>query len=152
MAMPQQRHVRERVPLLLRVVGVAALLAWFALLPYVARLPGGLQWVQQYLPDTGQQLWGLLFLGLFNSLPGCVIAAAALPSLTLPRTALVLCFILMSTLTVLAHYNHDLSVDAQAAIWLLVAPVYIGVAGAGFLALAAGGAMLLRRLRQGRGA
>lgn len=135
-----------------RVSGAAALLLWFALLPFLARLPLGVDWAAQYLPDAGRVLWGLLFFAAFNSLPGVVLAIAVLGRLALPRAALLLVFLLMSTLTIAAHYGYDLAADAQAAIWLVVAPVYIAVVGIGVLGIAGAATALLHYLQRHRDA
>ncbi|EED35054.1 conserved hypothetical protein [Luminiphilus syltensis NOR5-1B] len=113
----------------------AAVLLWFLLLPYLSRLPGGIEWVKAYLPDEGMMLFGLVFFGAFNLLPVVVMSAASKVVPPRPRVVTVIPFVVMSVATVVAHFDYDLSSDAQAAIWLIVAPAFVAILGAVSLAL-----------------
>jgi len=97
---------------------------WFValagvLLPYVVRLPGGLDWLQQYT-DVGPGGW--LFLGAFNAIAWGAIVLASLfyrrpSSLLLPS-------VLGFGFLAYAHYSLDLSADAQAGVALVFIPIY----------------------------
>jgi hypothetical protein len=88
-------------------------------LPYVVRLPRGLEWLQQYT-DVG--LAGWLFLGAFNAIAWGAILLASLfyqrsSSLLLPS-------VLGFGFLAYAHFSLDLSADAQAGVALLFIPIY----------------------------
>ena len=127
------------------------IVVWFIALPYLSRLPRGLDWVLSYLPDEGKLLFGLLFFAAFACLPA-IVMIGALKSLAPfnPRLAL-LPFLVMSIATILAHYDYDLSSDAQAAIWLVVAPVIVAFLGGATTVLVLAGAWFVqwRRGREG---
>jgi hypothetical protein len=82
-----------------------------------------------YLPDEGKMAFGLAFFSAFNCIPAFV-TMAALKGLSpaTPRLAFVP-FLMMSTLTIWAHYSYDLASDAQAAIWLVIAPLFVAFSG-----------------------
>ena len=101
---------------------------FFNLLPYLSRLPRGIQWVKQYLPDEGMLVPGLLFFHAFNSLPAVVLIYPLATKKTSPL-AFCLTFLTMSILIVLANKDYDLASDAQAAIGLVVFPLYIAGLG-----------------------
>lgn len=127
---------------------LALLVLWFVLLPFLSRLPRGLAWMLQYLPDDGRLVAGLLFFSGFNLIPAAVAITAA--KLADGRKILLwLPFAVMSVLTFLAHGNYDLASDAQAAIWLVIAPVYIGFIGGVVTVLVYGGLRLMQ-WRRGR--
>jgi len=98
-----------------------ALLACVAM-PWLARLPKGLEWVSQYVPEEGMVLTGLLFLGSFSLLPG--IVAACMVLLSRPRFYLPVSMATLFALIFLgyAHYHLDLAADAQASIALIFIP------------------------------
>lgn len=89
------------------------------LIPYVARLPRGITWLQQYL-DVG--LGGFLFFGGFNAIAwGAILALGSLykrPASLLVPSLFGFAFLAW------AHYSLDLAADAQAAIALVFIPVY----------------------------
>lgn len=97
---------------------------WFVflvgvLLPYIVRLPRGLEWFQQYT-DAG--LAGWLFLGALNAIAWGAILLASLfyqrpSSLLLPS-------VLGFGFLAYAHYSLDLSADAQAGVALVFIPIY----------------------------
>jgi hypothetical protein len=98
--------------------------AWIVALPWLSRLPRGTNWAAQYFPDPGAGLWGMVFFIAFFALPAIPLVIAlfrdgqAQPSFRIALTV-------ASVLTILAHFEYDLASDAQAAIWLVVAPVLI---------------------------
>ncbi|MFO3706717.1 hypothetical protein ACI6Q5_17475 [Xanthomonas codiaei] len=109
-------------------------------LPYAARLPGGMDWLGQYT-DTGVGGW--LLLGGFNA-----IAWGALLGISFlyrrPIALLVPCLIGFGALA-WAHASLDLRADAQSALALIFIPIYA------LLPIAIGGVLgylLDRRLRR----
>lgn len=93
------------------------------MLPYVVRLPRGMEWVKQYT-DTG--LTGNLFLGAMNAVAwGSIIAAS-----TLYKHQASVFFPWACGFAVLAwgHYTLDLGSNSTAGIALVVIPVYATVA------------------------
>lgn len=97
---------------------------WFVLLagmmlPYIARLPGGLEWLQQYT-DVGPGGW--LLLGAFNAIAWGAILIASLfyqrPQSLLWPSAFGFGFLAY------AHYTLDLSADAQAGVAIVFIPIY----------------------------
>jgi hypothetical protein len=107
----------------------AAVVVVGVLLPYLARLPRGWDWVQQY---QSAGLPAQLFLGAFNAVAwGAVLAATWL--YRRPATVLfpaVPCFGMLGW----AHHGLDLRADAQMGIALVFLPFYALVpAGLGAL-------------------
>lgn len=99
------------------------------LVPYLARLPGGSAWLVQY---TNGGLLSWLLIGAFNAIAwGCLVALSF--KYARPVALLVPCIFGFSFLA-WAHSTVDLSADAQAAIALVIIPVYalvpIGIGGA----------------------
>ncbi|HMA98362.1 MAG TPA: hypothetical protein VKO38_02775 [Wenzhouxiangella sp.] len=104
-------------------------------LPYLSRVAGGWEWVAQYWPDPGSELFGLLFFHVFYSTAAIPIIIGIFRS----RTSMLpwlLPLIDVTILTVLIHHNYDLASDAQAAIGLMVFPLF--TMATGFLALGIG--------------
>jgi len=109
-------------------------------LPYMARLPRGIEWLQQYT-DTSLGSW--LFLGAFNAIAWVAILACSFMYLR-PSSLIGPCLLGFGFLA-WAHNTLDLSADAQAAIGLIFIPIYA------LLPIAIGGAIgyvLDRRLRR----
>ncbi|WP_163784042.1 hypothetical protein [Myxococcus vastator] len=111
------------------------------LLPYAARLPRGLDWVQQY---AGGGLGASLFLGVFNALAwGALLAVSFFyqrpVSLLAPALA-------GFGFLAWAHGSLSLAADAQSAIALVFIPLYALVP---ILVGAVVGALIDRRLRAG---
>ena len=97
----------------------AAIIIVGILLPYLARIPGGTEWVEQYM---WLDLGGFLFTAAFNA-----IAWGALLALTfLYRHAASMFFPcgLGFVFLAWAHYTLDLAADAQASIALIFIPIY----------------------------
>ncbi|MDD0844110.1 hypothetical protein [Pseudomonas sp. Gutcm_11s] len=117
-----------------------AVILFGILLPYLARLPGGLDWLGQY---TQSGLGGALFLGLFNAIAW---GAILLVSLLYRRPASVLAPAVPGfAFLAWAHYQLDLAADAQAALGIVFFPIYA------LLPILLGGAagyLLERRSRQ----
>lgn len=88
-------------------------------LPYAARVPRGLQWLEQYT-QAGLGAW--LFLSAFNAIAWVALLAVSLtyqrPSSLLAPSLLGFGFLAW------AHYSLDLAADAQAAIALVFIPIY----------------------------
>lgn len=89
------------------------------LLPYAARLPRGVDWLQQY---TNNGIGGWLFLAGFNAIAwGAIVAVSFLykrPSSVWAPALLGFGFLAF------AHYSLDLAADAQAAVALAFIPIY----------------------------
>lgn len=89
------------------------------LLPYLARMPRGMEWVSQY---TVGNLSGILLLGSFNAIAwGSILALSFLyrqPSSLLFPAAFGFGFLAFG------HFTLDLESDAQAAISLAFIPIY----------------------------
>lgn len=89
------------------------------LLPYLARLPHGLEWLQQY---TGLGLAGWLFLGALNAIAwGAILLASLLYRRPL---SLLVPAVLGFAFLAYAHHGLDLSADAQAGVALVFIPLY----------------------------
>lgn len=101
----------RKARLLVMLVGI--------LLPYAARLPRGIGWLQQY---TDNGIGAGLFLGAFNTIAwGAIIAVSFLYKRPSSLWAPVL---LGFGFLAFAHYSLDLAADAQAAIALVFIPIY----------------------------
>ncbi|KRB05108.1 hypothetical protein [Lysobacter sp. Root690] len=101
----------RKARLLVMLVGI--------LLPYAARVPRGIGWLQQYT-DNGIGAW--LFMGAFNAIAwGAIIAVSFLYKRPSSLWAPVL---LGFGFLAFAHYSLDLAADAQAAIALVFIPLY----------------------------
>lgn len=99
------------------------------LFPYLARVPGGTAWVEQYT-DKGASAF--LLLGAFNAIAwGSMIALSFL--FHRPVSLLFPCCAGFAFLG-WAHFNLDLAADAQAAVALVFIPVFA------LLPIAVGGA------------
>ena len=129
------------------VVCSALSITYVNLVPYLCRLPRGVSWAAQYLPDEGRLVLGLLFFGVFASLPAIPLIVAFVYRQQLPATLLV-CVATVTALLIHWHHDYDLASDAQAAIGLIFIPIYaLGLT----TALGAGSAaveLLIRRLRR----
>ena len=98
------------------------------LLPYLCRLPKGIDWVKQYLPDEGHLVGGLIFFHCFYSIPAVLLVISiytskkyAIPFLTT--------FLSLTIVTIYFNYNYDLASDAQAAIGLIFMPIITSFTG-----------------------
>lgn len=123
-----------------------AVLLYVNLLPYLSRLPRGLDWVMQYLPDPGHGISGMIFLHAFFSLPAIPLVAGIRKS-THSRAPWLLPLLVISVVTCSVNYDFDLASDAQAAIGLVFAPVMITLLG--WAALAIGSFVQRRQAREG---
>ena len=88
------------------------------LLPFLARLPGGLEWLEQYT-DGGVE--GVLFLSAFNA-PVWLGLLALTFVYRRPASLLIPCALTFGFLAV-AHFSMDLASNAQAAVGLVFIPV-----------------------------
>jgi len=97
----------------------SAIVVFGVLLPYLARIPGGSSWLQQY---TNSGIGGFLFFSVFNAIAwGAILSFTFLYKNKLPIIAPVL-FGFVPLIWV--HSVYDLSSDAQAAIGLVFIPIY----------------------------
>ena len=93
-------------------------------IPVLSRLPRGSDWVAQYLPDKGHFISGTLLFGAFAMIPAITVFFTALISKSPLFFPVVIST--LTTIIVLAywHHNNDLTADAQAAISLIIIPIY----------------------------
>lgn len=89
------------------------------LLPYAARLPRGIEWLRQYT-DTSPGGW--LFLAAFNAIAWVAMLAISF-TYRRPASLIAPCLLGFGFLA-WAHATLDLTADAQAAIALVVIPIY----------------------------
>ena len=129
------------------VIGSAIIVAYTNLVPYVCRMWRGAEWAAQYLPDEGHRLSGMLFFGAFATLPSIPLVAAFLLRKWIPVTFFV-SIIVTTALLVFWHHDYDLASDAQAAIGLLVIPLYVTLITAIISGVIAGMEFLVRRKRK----
>lgn len=89
------------------------------LLPYAARLPRGVEWLNQY---TGTSINGFLFMQAFNAIAlGAIVGFGFM--YRRPVSLFFPCLFGFGFLA-WAHYSLDLAADAQAAIALMFIPIY----------------------------
>ena len=105
-----------------KIVYCIAVFVYMNLLPYLCRLPKGIDWAKQYLPDEGYLIGGLIFFHCFYSVPAILLIIAiytskeyAIPFFTT--------FLTLTTITVYLNHGYDLASDAQAAIGLIFMPI-----------------------------
>lgn len=90
-----------------------------SVLPFFSRLPQGSEWLAQYT-DTGFGGW--MFLSVSNAIAwGCILAVSS--KYERPVSLLVPCVLGFGFLA-WAHGTLDLSADPQAAIALVIIPIY----------------------------
>lgn len=111
MTMPQARFI-------IVVVGI--------ILPYLARLPGGSEWLGDTAASFSSSIFlgvlSLIFFGAFNAIAwGCLLALSF--KYERPVALLIPCLIGFGFLA-WAHGTLDLGADPQAAIALVVIPFY----------------------------
>ncbi len=115
---------RMLMSIVIDLLGAVALLVFVNALPFCARIPGGWQWLGQYIPDGDDAVEGLLFFAFFASAP-------AIPLVILFWLRRFLCVTFGATLVVTSgallffHGTNDLAVDAQAALTLLFIPYLV---------------------------
>lgn len=112
-----------------------AVLVFMNLLPYLSRIGGGWTWVAQYWPDPGHEIFGLLF---FHSWYSTAAIPVILGIFRARKSKLpwLLPLLVVTVLTVFINHDYDLASDAQAAIGLMVFPVFTMLVG--FVALGLG--------------
>jgi hypothetical protein len=90
-------------------------------LPYLCRLPNGVAWALELLPDEGHLIGGLIFFHVFYSIPAMVLVLSIWQSKKwfIPFW---FCFIAISLSTSFILTDYDLSADAQSAIGLIIFP------------------------------
>mgnify|MGYP003575664459 CR=1 FL=1 len=96
-----------------------AIVIFGILLPYLVRIPGGSDWLNQY---AGAGMSGFLFFGAFNAIAwGAIFICTFLYKHKLSAIAPALFgFVPLAWV----HSTYDLSSDAQAAIGLIFIPIY----------------------------
>ncbi len=105
------------------IIGSGIILLYVNIIPYACRIWRGLDWVAQYLPDNNDHLiLGLIFFGIFASLPAIPLIAAFLLRKWIPVT-FVLLIVVTTALLGFWHHDYDLASDAQAAIGLVFIPI-----------------------------
>ena len=109
-------------------------LIWVNALPYLSRLPRGLDWAAQYLPDEGFLVPGLIFIHTMFSLPA-VPLIWSLRKKEKPGVIWALALGVVSVITWSTHKDWDLGADAQAATGLVIFPLIAMVAAYGVLAM-----------------
>ncbi len=109
-------------------ISIAAFI-YMNLLPYLARLPRGLEWAMQYLPDKEHLLGGLIFIHSFYSIPAALLVVSIYVSKKY-AIPFVLTFLALTITTVYINHGYDLSSDAQAAIGLVFMPIFVSFIGA----------------------
>ncbi len=94
------------------------------LLPYVVRIPGGFDWVFQYVPQGNIffVIFALALLHLSFSIPAVVLAIAISASRKY-AIPFILTFLTLTGFLGRLHYDLDLAADAQAALGLLIPPI-----------------------------
>ena len=100
-------------------------------LPYLSRLPYGLEWVEQYRPDDGYFSSGMLFFQVFAVIPSIVTFLSAIVSRSPYYLPVLLASFAAFAFLILFHHANDLAADAQSALTLIFIPIF-----------AAGGAIL----------
>lgn len=111
-----------------------AVVTWVNALPYLSRLPGGTDWVAQYLPDEGWLVPGLIFSHAMYSTPA-VPLIWALRRREKPGLLWTLALLVVTALIWYCNKDYDLAADAQAAIGLAIFPLWAMVAAFGVLAI-----------------
>ena len=109
-------------------------LIWVNALPYLSRLPRGLDWAAQYLPDEGWLVFGLLFFHALYSAPAVPLIKSLRES-EKPGLFWALALLAVTVLTWVFNKDYDLAADAQAATGLVIYPLLAMGAAYGILAL-----------------
>lgn len=103
------------------IFAISALI-YVNLLPYLSRLPYGMEWVKQYLPDDGIFSLGMYFFHTFYSVPAVILVLSIYSSkkYAIPFLST---FLVLTTITLFLNHDYDLASDAQAAIGLIFIPM-----------------------------
>ena len=106
-------------------IGLALLAVLYVnLLPYLCRLPKGIDWAKQYFPDEGHLIGGLIFFHCFYSIPAVLLILSIYTSKKY-AIPFIFTFLTVTIATVYLNYNYDLASDAQAAIGLIFMPIIV---------------------------
>ena len=92
------------------------------ILPYMCRLPKGINWTKQYLPDEGHLIGGLIFFHCFYSIPAVLLILSIYTSKKY-AIPFIFTFLTVTIATIYLNYGYDLASDAQAAIGLIFMPI-----------------------------
>lgn len=109
-------------------------LIWVNALPYLSRLPRGLDWAAQYLPDDGWLVFGLIFSHALFSAPAVPLIKSLRES-ERPGLFWGLALLAVTLFTWVFNKDFDLAADAQAATGLVIFPLMAMGAAYGILAL-----------------
>ena len=131
----------------IKIGAIAALLCFT--MPFLSRVPRGIDWVAQYLPDEGHLIGGSLFFGVFALVPAVAVFCAAL--LSKPPFYFPVLFSAFVATFMLAYWHHDndLAADAQAAISLIFIPIYATALGLAGGVIGIGLQLVAQRLKTG---
>lgn len=129
------------------LINAASLVVYVNLVPYVCRMPRGVRWVKQYLPDEGHLVDGLLFIVTWASLPAIPLIVAFVLRKRLPATYAV-CVMGATALLVYWHHDYDMAADAQAALGLIFIPIYVLGLTTAIGAVSAAVELIIRRSRR----
>jgi len=110
------------------LIGLGAAISCLAM-PFLSRIPRGGAWVAQYLPDEGHFISGLLLFLAFALIPAVIVFCTGLISKR--PYYLPVMISTMVTLMMLGYWHHDndLAAHPQAAITLLIIPIFAGALG-----------------------
>ena len=131
------------------IFGSLGILILVNVLPYACRLWHGLEWAGQYLPDGGQPWVGFLFFGAFATIPAIPLIAALFLRTWIPIT-FILSLITATAALSYFHHDYDLSADAQAALGLVVIPIFAAGIILGVFVIAGLIELLIRKLLASR--
>ncbi len=98
------------------------------LLPYLCRLPKGIDWAKQYLPNEGNFIGGLIFFHCFYSIPAVLLILSIYTS-TKYAIPFIFTFSTVTITTIYFNSGYDLASDAQAAIGLIFMPIIVFFVG-----------------------
>ncbi|MBA3053312.1 hypothetical protein KKF70_03180 [bacterium] len=98
------------------------------LLPYISRLPKGIEWAQQYLPDEGHLIAGLWLVHSFYSIPAVLLIISIYTSKKYALPFL-LTFLTLTFATVYFNHGYDLSSCSTATIGLVFMPIITSFLG-----------------------
>ena len=106
-------------------VGIGLITALMCLLlPYISRLPYGLDWVAQYQPNGGYFSAGMIFFLAFAILPSIFTFLSALVSKAPCYLPVLLSSFTAFGILAICHHANDLAADAQSGLTLIFIPMF----------------------------
>ena len=111
-------------------------------MPFFSRIPGGSEWVNQYLPSSFS---GFIFHIVFGVLSTAPVVFAFLLSKRIGRKVGIVMLFFSGVFLTIAHYQNDLSLDAQSSVILVVIPIVSFLGNSCFLILSVVGSRLWQR-------